>query len=349
MRAARRVASRRSSAAPSVAEAGRAGRRGTSAGSAGSHFRSLKLLWPAVRSRQVVGTSATRRPASVALTVSSRASSKPALLSIGVAVEERPAVELEVVRRVVGRDAGDPVEAQARRSGSSAASGAARRPGGRRACSGSPRRRRRRRGRAPTIGSTIVRLVGAVGHRDQDVRAGRPGDPGLHRVEDAAAEVVAEAAQRRDLGGEAADDRDRSCPRRSRRPRRARAASATPGVQRPQDRLDGLALVVDGQDDRELDGGVGSPGGLAHAAEDSPPGRRCGIRQRACAAAVEWAPALRRPPWRRRCSSWIGGTDRVTARGAEGAAPGEPPGPPRARALPGGATWTGSAESRSCS
>jgi len=42
------------------------------------------LLWPAVRSRQVVGSSATWRPARVALTVSSRASSNPARLSIVV-------------------------------------------------------------------------------------------------------------------------------------------------------------------------------------------------------------------------------------------------------------------------
>ena len=47
-------------------------------------MRSLKLLWPAVRSRQVVGISAIRRLAIVALTVSSRASSKPAVLSIVV-------------------------------------------------------------------------------------------------------------------------------------------------------------------------------------------------------------------------------------------------------------------------
>jgi len=55
----------------------------------GSHLRSLKLLEPSVRSRQVVGTSATRRPPRVALTVSSRASSNPARLSIVVARRRR--------------------------------------------------------------------------------------------------------------------------------------------------------------------------------------------------------------------------------------------------------------------
>ena len=39
--------------------------------------------------------------------------------------------------------------------------------------------------------------------------AARRGDPGLHRVEDAATEVVAQPADGRQLGGEPLDDRHR--------------------------------------------------------------------------------------------------------------------------------------------
>ena len=169
-------------------------RPSTSAGSAGSHLRSLKLLWPAVRSRQVVGTSATRRRASVALTVSSSASSNPAVLSIVDRVEEAARVELEVVRRVVGRDAGEPVERQA---GGPAQQPLERRPADLVAAAHVA-------GRGDDVGAVAregdhrvddARLVGPVGHRDQDVRGARAGDPGLHRVQDAAAEVVAETAE----------------------------------------------------------------------------------------------------------------------------------------------------------
>ena len=166
------------------------------------------MLWPAVRSRQVVGTSATRRPASVALTVSSRASSKPAVLSIVDRVEEPARVELEVVRRVVGRDAAEPVERQAGGPAQQPLERAARRPGARRACSATPTTTSAPSRARATIGSTTcgssepsaieIRTYGAV----------RRGDPRLHRVEDAAAEVVAMAADRRQLGVQALDDRD---------------------------------------------------------------------------------------------------------------------------------------------
>ena len=127
------------------------------------------MLWPAVRSRQVVGTSATRRPASVALTVSSSASSNPAVLSIVDGVEEPARVELEVVRRVVGRDAAEPVERQPGRPAQQPLQG---RPADLLPAAHVARRR-------DDVGADAgqgdhrvddVRLVRAVRHRDQDVR-----------------------------------------------------------------------------------------------------------------------------------------------------------------------------------
>src|SRR6185369_8251514 len=82
--------------------------------------------------------------------------------------------------------------------------------------------------------------------------------------EDAPAEVVAEAAQVRDLGGKTVDDGDRrvlvevvhddelvGCP-----------DAAGQGA---QDGLDVLALVVDRQDDRELGSGAVRAGPAHHA------------------------------------------------------------------------------------
>ena len=59
------------------------------------------------------------------------------------------------------------------------------------------------------MGSTTC---GSSEPSDIEIRTYVPGDaamPGLHRVEHAAAEVVAEPADRRELGGQALDDRDR--------------------------------------------------------------------------------------------------------------------------------------------
>ena len=73
------------------------------------------------------------------------------------------------------------------------------------------------------------------------------GDPGLHRVQDAASQVVAQAAQVRDLAGQAGDDRDRRVAIEvvddDELVRRAHARR-----QRAEHRLDGFALVVDRQD-----------------------------------------------------------------------------------------------------
>ena len=101
-----------------------------------------------------------------------------------------------------------------------------------------------------------VRLVGAVRHGDQHVVAGRRWNFRLHRVEHAPPEIVAQAADRRQLRVEAVDDRDRrvfvevvhdeDLVRRR-----------DPGIQRAQDGLDRLPLLEHGDDDREL--GRGAP------------------------------------------------------------------------------------------
>ena len=207
------------------------------------------MLWPAVRSRHVVGTSATSRPARVALTVSSRASSKPAVLWIETRVEEATRVELEVVGRVVRRDAGEPVQGQPR--------GPAHQPLEARATDLVAALHVARRG--DDVGAAAreldhrvddVRLVRAIRHRDQDVLAARLGDAGLHRVQDAPAQVVAQAADGRQLGGQALDDGhgrvlvevvdDEDLVGRGDR--------AGHGA---QDRLDRLAFLEDGHDDRQ--------------------------------------------------------------------------------------------------
>ena len=86
-----------------------------------------------------------------------------------------------------------------------------------------------------------MRTYGALG----------PGDARLHRVEDAAAEVVPQAAEARDLGREAGDDGDgRVLVEVVHDDELVGRRHA--GGQGAEDGLDGLALVVDGQDDREL-------------------------------------------------------------------------------------------------
>jgi hypothetical protein len=93
-----------------------------------------------------------------------------------------------------------------------------------------------------------MRLVRPVRHRYEDIRGGRPGDPRFHRVQDAAAEVVAKPSQPRDLGCEPSHHRDR-CVTVEVVDDDELVPCLDRGRQGSNYGLDGLALVVDGQDD----------------------------------------------------------------------------------------------------
>ena len=94
------------------------------------------------------------------------------------------------------------------------------------------------------------------------------GDPGLHRVQDAAAQVVAQAAQVGDVAGQAGDHGHRRVAIEvvddDELVRRANA-----GRQRAEHRLDGVAFVVDREDHGKF-----GPRGLAHGWSIRHPGCR---------------------------------------------------------------------------
>ena len=170
-------------------------------------------------------------------------------------IEERSTVELEVVRRVVRRHAGEPVQ---RKAGGTAHQALQRRPADLAAAAHVARR-------CDDVGAVTRQrnhrvddqwIVGTIGHRDEDQVAAGVVDPGPHGVEHPAPDVVAQSTQAGQFRRERLDDRAR------------RIAVEVPDddhllrgrhgrVEGPQDGLDRRALVVDRDDDRQVDRWVG--------------------------------------------------------------------------------------------